>query len=754
MSTGIDGPQRPGSVSSKISRPVNEPQNGEFVNKRVDVHTNLQTYLNGNTSGAQSGETSSSSLLVEDRDVVHLAKTDQIQPQAELWQGLISDIEDLELYLETADYMKTMSGFLEKADALITDLISISVVGERLSWQDLRNYVQLLNTVLSDLESKASTLTTYAPTSECEELKKLRDLRGKLHNKLSLVSSIQCTERTAKQLAAQTKDIESVLSSTKEHINRYEMVKPRSNKSKKSVSKIETVFENVLKELETIKKQITAMKSMEPSADLFWQASYYHHTMGKLKEIVSDGKWADSVSNAIDANQDALNELSKSDNYRKAEQEYNTRASTFARGETVECDGATSEGSLRSLSQNDISRLNSIKAEDFKSNTSSIPSIYQQPVSSEYHYISEVKQIGPFELEPFSEEATKTFFQEAPKLKGMPFYLLGQLRKLYKEKLQGSMEEKTLEGIFATGFDNALIEKVYDVDIAAAPMMPLKHSQVKLPRADGESVPLSASKIAYNDQAMGIAMNSLPEKDNELRIANTLEMICRENTPVMVDLVSDRDREKYSLKSPIFDWKVIPEEPGKQFGEYKISRTKKQVLELKVTVMKSGVQVPVKVTLREFDITQPDGTVKPIRQVAVHDWPDGGMPSPEMLDELHSLIDRQQKATGDEHAKLLVNCHAGVGRTGTLFATRYLREKAQTGKLDPQHLDQEAFDVIVQGKLSRNYDFVQYPVQIQGVRDAAERYATTYMKPSVKSPEPEPEPVQIGPYAVTAIPQR
>ncbi|WP_194842548.1 protein-tyrosine phosphatase family protein [Endozoicomonas sp. OPT23] len=711
-------------------------QLGHFADKTVKSEDDSTRYL-----PEKDTEFFEVSHPISDRNADLLDDKSGIQQIAQRWGELKSGFLEEAPSMECGDLDLAYFELMGKAEKIVNELSAFSVVGQRLSEQELDFYSELLNTMANDLKVRVGNIGKFSPISTFDSLTLLEK---KLRSRHKLIFCMQHSKEAAEEISNKAKALESVLISTDQSMEQHARIKPRKGSEAKPVSEIPTIFVKINTELEGISEHVKELQSMDPGADLFWQASYYKHALETVSErIVMDRRWPESISAVIAGIQEELDKLSKTGSYRESERLYNVDVSIPARRDTVETDGVSSEGVFKSLSQENISRLDSMQELAPDSLSSSTASVQKPATVEQYHFINQEKTVGPFKLKPVPEERVVKFFKDAPELKGMPAFLLYQFRNLCEDCLKESMDERELSGIFASGFNSQLADDVYDMSAAKSPMMPLKHSQVTLPRVNAAPVALPANRISYNGREMGIAMNSMPGESYDEKLANTLEMVCRENTPVMVDLVSDSDRKDNSWKGkPVFDWGTISENLGDKYGGYTVSKKSDETFDLKTTVLFQGKSVFAKATLREFEIIQPDGEVKTVRQIAFKNWPDGSMPSPELLDELHELIDKEQAAIGDPQAKLLVNCHAGVGRTGSLFATRYLREKAQAGQLDPEHLDAEVFDVIVQGKLHRNHDFVQYPEQAQGVREAAVRYVAT--SPAKAKPEIKSQNITIG----------
>ena len=343
----------------------------------------------------------------------------------------------------------------------------------------------------------------------------------------------------------------------------------------------------------------------------------------------------------------------------------------------------------------------------------------------------------------FANEKMNKFLEEN---KSNPKYLpaIFAFRNMMNECFTGLMKSEDANQISDT---NPRLDRTatYDyecyahrTDSSDGVFAPNKASQVIINGDDGRKTPYPASHITYDGKQAGIAMMGPSQKDME----DICKMALQENADVFVDLISDADRQKGAHHQTRFNWNSIPEE-GTDFGSCNIKRIgAAKTYEFKSDDPDSPAK---KAFIRTFEITGPDNQCRQINQISFVDWPDGDAVSTSELEQLHQLIDQ---AESKKPGKLVVNCIGGVGRTGTVFATRHLRQKARNGRLDPDNLNAEVLNTIMQGRVSRNFSFVQYPVQLVRIHEAAAVYVAEKLPatPQVKSHlNPSEKPVQIAP---------
>ena len=250
-------------------------------------------------------------------------------------------------------------------------------------------------------------------------------------------------------------------------------------------------------------------------------------------------------------------------------------------------------------------------------------------------------------------------------------------------------------------------------------MAPCKATQIHLVDDEyGQKKRLVANRIIYDGSQAGIAIPgpSVSEVDDLLKMA------FQEEAGVFVDLISDSDRNETNRGASRFDWGSIGMGQPGSFGNSGIT-----VREDSAETIDFGLQVEseimgrvdAKAIVRIFTLQHPDRNAREIRQVSFPDWPDGEVIPLEVLEKLQQVVDSAEDASP---GALIVNCMAGVGRTGTFFATRHLRMKAKKRMLVEDNLNAQILSTILHGKLSRNWEFVQWPAQAHLVACAARRY--------------------------------
>ena len=278
---------------------------------------------------------------------------------------------------------------------------------------------------------------------------------------------------------------------------------------------------------------------------------------------------------------------------------------------------------------------------------------------------------------------------------------------------------------------------IYDYGLSDFPVVaPNKAHQVVLNQPDGRRVPILASNVEYDGKLAGIAMSGPAPSD----MGNVLAMACQENIGVFVDLISDADRAKPDLDIPKrFDWGTISEDSPMSFGNgFSIQKVKGAEKEVEFYLQVPGPEgpKPAKAIVRTFRVTGPEGE-KIISQISFPMWPDGMTIPADVMEKLQQVIaDEEMKHPG---CTLAVNCMAGVGRTGTVFAVRELRRRKLADQLSSDNIDSTVLSLLLQGKLCRNWNFVQRVGQACSVFEMAERYASRvvigeYLLESVKRP--------------------
>lgn len=97
-------------------------------------------------------------------------------------------------------------------------------------------------------------------------------------------------------------------------------------------------------------------------------------------------------------------------------------------------------------------------------------------------------------------------------------------------------------------------------------------------------------------------------------------------------------------------------------------------------------------------------------------WPDHGVVSLKTLTDLVEVIGQEH---GDKAGGLCIHCTAGVGRTGTVFASIELNRLAKGGELTADNFAEKVLDVVAEGRKARGNAFVQSPPQLSLLFDYA-----------------------------------
>ena len=214
---------------------------------------------------------------------------------------------------------------------------------------------------------------------------------------------------------------------------------------------------------------------------------------------------------------------------------------------------------------------------------------------------------------------------------------------------------------------------------------------------------LTANHVYMNGHEVGIAMQHPTAND----MPAVCEAIFDNNVGTVVDLISKSDRKKHaSSPTPPFNWTTLED---MKFGDYTI----KHVPQGNPEVVDGYDDIGM--FHGQFEITNAQGETKQISVLAYPNWPDGGMVS---LGEFNAILEATMDSKADNEGTVMVNCMAGLGRTGTILTGMDIYDSYED--LTQETMEQDILSRVLQGRASRNYDFVQRPQQAQGLIDYAQ----------------------------------
>ena len=304
---------------------------------------------------------------------------------------------------------------------------------------------------------------------------------------------------------------------------------------------------------------------------------------------------------------------------------------------------------------------------------------------------SKVLAFGSVNVNPFSHEQAETFWstlqQEDKGIYGIA------LDTLYKQTGVSDTDLDLIKGRIPDKSHVGTFEDMFDSQYFKENEIPLRHSQVVLKSSEGKENRICANRISYDGKPYGVALTA----KTAVNLDVTLPMVWQEGVGVLVDLHSDinGDGKIHLENNTKAAWDQVTEDHPKTFGEYTVQKESKDD------------NPDSKTSIQRFKLTHlPSGGERQISRIHFTGWPDSGTISESELGNLHDLVDTAQEGL-EENNLLAVNCLAGVGRTGTFFATRRLLDKASDGTLDMDHYQSEVLDTLLQGKAMRNNKFVQ-----------------------------------------------
>jgi protein tyrosine phosphatase len=116
--------------------------------------------------------------------------------------------------------------------------------------------------------------------------------------------------------------------------------------------------------------------------------------------------------------------------------------------------------------------------------------------------------------------------------------------------------------------------------------------------------------------------------------------------------------------------------------------------------------------LRTYQVSV-DNVTKKIQRYHFSEWPDFGSID---IKKLAELVDGMEKV---QNPNIWVHCRAGVGRTGTLITSYFVKEKITKGEIRKDNLDNSLMALILDLRQQRGPGFVQTAGQLGSIRDYA-----------------------------------
>lgn len=683
---------------------------------------------------------------IQDRQVAYPV----LQQLKDKWQQILQDFQYE--YDETGYNAGVLSDCLESQVApFIEKLWHFSVIKEKLNSEQMAEFRQFVSEVSSeiatDIEPMAKpeaaagipslqyrTLGSHGAHQFKERLeqfhKQLRD-RQQLNDMLSMPDRIST-------------EVSQVLKVEEQYLN----IVPRKNKGGSKPTTPQTYYQHLEQALGQSSVNLKQLNKMPPSADIAWVAASIAPTLklpaGQLSHC------PDSIQHLETECLLALEQLSASETLKQSETLYQATLSPEVDPEQS-LYSTLSEENLPSLTALNISRQQS-PSESWpqmvtKALSQSLPPKPRFPfnpvVVNNFQHDKAVtlKPVTPEIAEEFQEairkpDADKIFYQ------GFRDTVQGFVTRLVED--EGDAFRMMHSG------DTTFTRDTSDTDFEDE-SSPNLHSQVSVTRPDGNNKALCANHIQYDGQPAGIAMSAATTAD----FPDLMRMAWENNSHVFLDLLANRDRHKVPDR---FDWSSVPESPeALTLGEFTLSREEAVTHKLKTRA--AGTDNPAEVIIHKLILTGPGGEQRQLSYIGFPGWPDAKAIDLDQMEELQDLVAAEEALYPDRQG-LVVNCRAGVGRTGSFFAIRHLRNKAEAYQLDPDNVPAEILNVILQGKLYRNEMFVQYASQAVMVSEMGQRYAarqqfapdspaasakpeTQAAKPSVQIGQFTPEPVTV-----------
>lgn len=566
----------------------------------------------------------------------------------------------------------------QKLIPLMNTLCHLSIADQKLSPEELDDYNTLLREIKQALEPINGKLGSVAGFKFRGTVTHYND---KLQARLDLNSSVHTPE-----------DIENELASSLEAEKKYSQ-KPTSPRSSPTPKPRHTQLNTTVNDA---CEELLKLQDQPPSRDLALLVERYTEANAKLQASAKNLPLP--VQQNAQRLDEYLTEFKDLDNVQKAS-ELEAHLLTPEKAEAP---------------------APSLPRTDSTTSHSTFPSrSMPKSIPPERAAVFEHKdrQVGIYQLHAFKPEDAAAFRNSLKEITSDGYGVL--FARKVEAALTPLLSKEDLDKVSRSIYIRDL-EDTYDESVSENyKAWPLKHTQVTVKQGKAEA-PMAANRLSIDGKSLGIGMKS-PTPDD---LPKVLAMAAQENVGVFVDLVSGLDRGKYSHKpeSP-FDWKTIPDDhPVPEDGEFQIQRTHEKTITFQHKLPNWDKDITA--TVRKFTITTPDGN-KQITQIAFPHWPDGENLPFNIMDELQELVAKEQAKYHDQET-IAVNCMAGVGRTGTFYAAKHAREQALENRLDPNNLESEAFNIIAQLKLTRNWECVQTHVQALSVYDTVEEYAKMY----------------------------
>ncbi|MCG8532165.1 MAG: hypothetical protein MI749_16090 [Desulfovibrionales bacterium] len=215
---------------------------------------------------------------------------------------------------------------------------------------------------------------------------------------------------------------------------------------------------------------------------------------------------------------------------------------------------------------------------------------------------------------------------------------------------------------------------------------------------------LTANMVTMNGKEVGIAMQGPRMQD----MPHLLEAVLDNDVGLIVSLVSEKDRDKIMAREANlpegqpsampFDWSIVDEDM--KFGEYKLQvvRADDDADDLDMYYDENEM------FHGHFVVSDANNRSRDLYILGKENWKDGrDLP----LQEFHSLVATAVEKRSDCGGRMMINCKAGLGRTGTLMTGMSMFDAAFHHELDGNNIGAEVLERIAQGRCCRNYQFVQ-----------------------------------------------